>query len=298
MLIFGTNNVIFIDLSQNTNFRDIMPIYVGFDSESLRIILEAIDFVVKKMKEFYEVKKSRVDESHHDLIEWEYAEKKQQLDQIKSFLTEWGRMGVRYIREESYDKIMDVVRSALEVYLQDTLRAKTETNLPVFDKKIQEIYRIINLDALKYRKNDLFNEYYELPPKSSEGKKLKVFFSYATEDKVLAGKIAKALSERGIDVFLAHEDIEVSEEWREKILTHLKNSDVLIALLTPNYRESVWANQELGYALGKGRKIIPLFVEEVDIRDFGFAETFQGIKVNEENLEDCINKIISVITKL
>jgi len=185
----------------------------------------------------------------------------------------------------------------LEVYLQDTLNAKQLTGLSSFDTRIAEIRRLINLDSLKNRKSDLFSKYYVPSTPKREGEKIEVFLSYSNRDKELAGKIAKLLEEKGIDVFLAHEDIEISKEWREEILKHLRNCNFLIALLTPNFKDSTWTNQETGFAFGKGVKIIPLIVGNTtnSLIDFGFLESFQGIHIEDNDLSKYIEKILKII---
>lgn len=47
------------------------------------------------------------------------------------------------------------------------------------------------------------------------------FMSYQTEDRGVAAAVAELLKELSIDSFMAHEDIEVSEEWRLSILKQL-----------------------------------------------------------------------------
>ena len=46
-------------------------------------------------------------------------------------------------------------------------------------------------------------------------------------------------------------------------------------LLTYNYEDSAWANQEAGYMLGKGGKNISLIIDNADIKKFGFLESLQ-----------------------
>ena len=46
-----------------------------------------------------------------------------------------------------------------------------------------------------------------------------VFMSYQTADKLIAARIAALLARLGYPAFMAHEDIEVSTEWREHILS-------------------------------------------------------------------------------
>ncbi len=47
------------------------------------------------------------------------------------------------------------------------------------------------------------------------------FLSYQSADKEVAAKIKVILSQLGVESFLAHEDINVSEEWRLSILAEL-----------------------------------------------------------------------------
>ena len=119
--------------------------------------------------------------------------------------------------------------------------------------------------------------------------------SYSTLDKVLAGKIRELLTKEGVEVFLAHHDIAISKEWREEILKHLNSCDALLAVITPNFRKSVWTNQEAGFVIGKGNKVVSLIFKYVDIKKLGFLEAYQGIQTKNENLEENIRKILEVI---
>jgi len=192
---------------------------------------------------------------------------------------------------------MNVIRSALETYLKDVVKAKAETGLTKFEAIVQEIRQIINLNGPKAARADLFDKYYQTSTPEEEGKRIELFLSYSTKDKTIAGKVATLLTGKGIDVFLAHENIEVSDEWRLEILKHLNNDNFLISLLTDNYEDSVWANQEAGYMFGKGGKNISLIIDNTDIKKFGFLESFQGITVEQNNIEACLDKIIALILK-
>jgi hypothetical protein len=133
---------------------------------------------------------------------------------------------------------------------------------------------------LRNAETDLFDNYYSKPRANG------IFISYSNKDKKLAGKIRNSLAQslKNVEIFLAHHDIEVSKEWRQEIQQHLEKSDLLIAILTPNFKSSVWTNQETGFALGKGTTVIPLIVEGTDIREFGFVEEKQGITIKEDDL--------------
>ena len=274
-----------------------MPMYVGFYHPTTVSISQALNFVERKIVEFFEARKLSVDVVHHPLIDEERKKQVQVLDKARENLKRTDDLAMISLSEQTYKDYMDVLRSALEAYLHDMLDAKAKTNLSIFDETIAEITRTINLEAFKTRKTELFDQYYQVPAVSPEGERIEIFMSYANENKVLAGNIATQLKEKGIDVFLAHEDIEVSEEWRKEILKHLNRDGFLIALLTPEYEKSVWTHQEAGYMLGKGGKTIPLIVGNAEIKKFGFLESFQGIPVEETNVVDCVEKIVEASLK-
>jgi hypothetical protein len=67
-------------------------------------------------------------------------------------------MHIYHLDEKTHAAFMDIIRSALEVLLQDTLDARAKTGLPAFDSKIEEIRRTISLEGLKNRETKLFEK--------------------------------------------------------------------------------------------------------------------------------------------
>ncbi len=119
---------------------------------------------------------------------------------------------------------------------------------------------------------------YVSPPKDPPPK---VFISYATADKQIAGRIKLALSAIGVDAFLAHEDIRVSEEWKHRILQELREMDVFIPVLSAAFKASDWAPQETGAAAARdGVVMIPLCVDATI--PFGFIDHIQGKRLPED----------------
>jgi len=122
--------------------------------------------------------------------------------------------------------------------------------------------------------------------------RLDFFLAYHHDDSVLAGKLKRELMLRGSTAFLAHDDIEISKTWREEILAHLKSCQALIAVVTPNFEKSAYANQEAGIILGKGKPVISLnFTKELP----GFLESIQAIHASEATVGTVVEKAIKVI---
>jgi len=109
------------------------------------------------------------------------------------------------------------------------------------------------------------------------------FVSYQTKDKAVAGIIKRILESVGCKCFLAHEDIEVSEEWRVRILEELDRADIFISLLSDNYYKSPWCVQESGIAAyRKTLTIIPLSIDGSIPQ--GFFSHIQSTKIPPENI--------------
>ncbi len=107
------------------------------------------------------------------------------------------------------------------------------------------------------------------------------FISYQTSDKALAGRVKNELTSIGINSFLAHEDIEVSAEWRIKLLEELKKADLFICLLSNNYFSSLWCVQESGIAaFRESITIIPLSIDGCVPK--GFISHIQSKKIDKD----------------
>lgn len=69
--------------------------------------------------------------------------------------------------------------------------------------------------------------------------------------------------------------------------------DALVAILTPGFRESVWTNQEIGFALGRGVKIISLRMGEDPP---GFISAEQAIPQQQRMAVDIAPIIVGLLS--
>lgn len=124
---------------------------------------------------------------------------------------------------------------------------------------------------------------------------VRIFISYSSKEKKLAGAFAKFLAEFNFDVFLAHNDIEPSKEWEEEIVEQLKNSHVFVPIITENFKSSNWADQESGIAFIQGLKIIPI---NVQLHPYGFLGRYQSLQLKTitiESVQEACNKILEIL---
>lgn len=106
-------------------------------------------------------------------------------------------------------------------------------------------------------------------------KTLRVFISYSNKDNKVARDIKRAFDDYGINAFLAHEDIDVGQEWRDVILENLKKSNVFVAILSENFVKSEWTDQEVGFAICKDNLIVSVSLDGT--KRYGFLEMFQAL---------------------
>jgi len=113
--------------------------------------------------------------------------------------------------------------------------------------------------------------------------KMSAFVSYSHEDRKYAGQAKGVLGTFGIDGFLAHEDIHVSHDWRDRIIEELKRCDLFLALLSKNFLASKWAPQEIGFIVSRPEvKVIPIALDETT--SFGFISNIQSRRIEEEEV--------------
>lgn len=122
---------------------------------------------------------------------------------------------------------------------------------------------------------------------------IRVFLSYSSHDKEFAGQLKKELELRGLEAFLAHEDIEPTQEWEGVIFENLKTCNVFIPLLSKNFKESEWTDQETGVAVSEDKLIIPL---KIDVDPYGFIGKIQALKL-DESIPDTCDNIFEIIKK-
>ncbi|MDX6557651.1 MAG: hypothetical protein QOF72_700 [Blastocatellia bacterium] len=109
------------------------------------------------------------------------------------------------------------------------------------------------------------------------------FISYSHLDRGYGAQAKSVLAEFDIESFLAHEDLEVSEEWQARILSELRRCDLFVPLLSLNFLASKWAPQEAGFIISRPDVLItPLSIDGTT--PFGFLSHLQSRRIPNEGL--------------
>lgn len=123
---------------------------------------------------------------------------------------------------------------------------------------------------------------------------LRLFISHVAKHKVAVSKLKWQLCKYGISSFVAHEDIEPNREWQNEIELALRSMHALVALLTPEFHESRWTDQEVGIALGKGSLVIAV---RLGLDPYGFIGKVQGLPGSLDDPVSLASSIVDLLLK-
>jgi hypothetical protein len=99
---------------------------------------------------------------------------------------------------------------------------------------------------------------------------MKVFISYSRKDIEFARKLATSLSEAGIDVWIDVEDIAPGTNWSNTVNEGLKQSEIMLVIVSPTSMASTNVADEWQFYLNSGKQVIPI---ELDDRPLPNAKT-------------------------
>lgn len=128
-----------------------------------------------------------------------------------------------------------------------------------------------------------------------KGNHLRLFLSHRDEYKKFAHAFAKVIEPYGVSVFVAHDAILPMKEWQKEIRIGLSTMEAMLVLLTDDFHDSSWTDQEIGFALGRDIPVICLKVGHIDPKGFvGFA---QAVRSSLENIGDAVPLVIRTLFK-
>ncbi|RUO36938.1 hypothetical protein CWE13_08825 [Aliidiomarina shirensis] len=124
---------------------------------------------------------------------------------------------------------------------------------------------------------------------------VRLFISHRDKHKAEAKVLAFSLEEYGVSSFVAHDTIEPMTTWQSEIVKGLETMEVMLVYLTDDFHDSVWTNQEVGFALGRDIPVISLKLGAIDPR--GFIGERQALKKHSNSMAGIANDIYELIVK-
>ena len=103
----------------------------------------------------------------------------------------------------------------------------------------------------------------------------RLFLSHKVASKRETSALKDSLKPFGISCFVAHEDIQPTKAWQAEIENALLTMDAFAALMTPDFHESDWTDQEVGFAVARG---VPIIAVKLGRDPYGFIGKFQALQ--------------------
>lgn len=117
----------------------------------------------------------------------------------------------------------------------------------------------------------------------------RLFLSHKTEVKREAAALKEGLKQFGVSAFVAHEDIHPTRAWLDEIENALHSMDGFVAVLTDGFHDSLWTDQEVGFALARG---VPVIALRMGKDPYGFLGKFQALSTKWEDAPEGVVKLL------
>ncbi|QXQ05581.1 toll/interleukin-1 receptor domain-containing protein [Sphingosinicellaceae bacterium] len=131
------------------------------------------------------------------------------------------------------------------------------------------------------------------PPANWEGtRRFRVFVSHISKNRTTATALKQSLAFFAIAGFVAHEDVVPTLQWQDEIERALSTMDAFVAIHTSGFRESTWCQQEVGFAVGRGVKIISLKMGEDPT---GFLGRHQALACRNQTAQTVAQKVNTIL---
>lgn len=125
----------------------------------------------------------------------------------------------------------------------------------------------------------------------------KIFLSHNVADAGSVKWIADSCKAVGIEAYLYEHDPRPGELVADKLQTAIRNSDAVIVLLTANSQSSPYVQQEIGFAKGQGKPVIPLVQPGVDNRALAMLQGLEYIPFDAHDPEPGLAKLLAYLQK-
>jgi hypothetical protein len=176
---------------------------------------------------------------------------------------------------QGYRHLLQKIQRAGNRVIEDSQTRSDLIGIPLPD----DIYDVFNanstVSALIPEIRDELNAATKVGAASVASSTIQIFISHANAQKEIAGAVREEYQRLGLSAFIAHEDIKVSDEWKNEILAALEECNVFVFLLSEEFEASDWCSQEIGVAFArKDVLFIPISLDGT--KPYGFVSHVQS----------------------
>lgn len=133
-----------------------------------------------------------------------------------------------------------------------------------------------------------------------------IFISHSSKDKELVNVFIDKILCLGLNILAERifctstdgMDIKTGDDWRKAIGTAFNEAEVIILIITPNYKASEICLNEMGAAWLSNKKVIPVAVEPIEISQVGILNCLQITELNDKGLDKFQESITDKLPEL
>jgi hypothetical protein len=222
-------------------------------------------------------------------------------DWSDDFLVNDSRFSPLQLSDDDFAKFINAaldrearpVREDMEAFVQTIKPVVAHAGAEIIERRdfgIYEGYKIVDK-----REAELVVAREASSPANWRGiQRFRLFVSHVATEKEKAIRLKRCLAVYGIDAFVAHEDIEPTLEWQSEIEKALLAMDAFLAIHTVGFAKSIWTQQEIGYAVGRGVKVISLQMGEDPT---GFISKQQALARRNRTAEQIAEEIDKILAR-
>ena len=172
-----------------------------------------------------------------------------EVSQVTSKITAYSYLFHAYAAAKQYDGALEIIKRNRQYLLLnecDVLGNEMKDILfeilESFVSYIKKQQTIINKDTYQYD----------------------IFISYSSFDLLIIDEIINKLTKQNVNVWRDVNNIRGGDSFIKEIPTAIKNSKVVLLILTPEAEESKWVEREIITAIDEGKEIIPYKIGNYD----------------------------------
>ena len=119
-----------------------------------------------------------------------------------------------------------------------------------------------------------------------------IFISYSSNDIKIHQKIVDTLAANKLDTWIDWKSIPKGQDWQQEIYRGIEEADAFLFLISPNSVASQMCNKEIAHAVENGKRILPIFIANVDDKGiYNVTEKFlhkeQKDEISRRNFIKC-----------
>lgn len=97
----------------------------------------------------------------------------------------------------------------------------------------------------------------------TEARRARVFLSYSRKDLEFADELIVSLESHGFEMVVDREDLFPGEAWEPRLRHFITEADTTVCIVSAQWLASPQCLQELDIAIGQGRRVLPVIIDQV-----------------------------------